>query len=129
MAGIPSPDAAGDSTSLELWLALIDTPIGTPKTHKCPPRRSPLGQVKSKILTMCDAGSHVLHGFVYKAIHAQSVTTAPQDEDSAHRLPVSHADFTPTNQQRERQLLNDKNKTDPGNLGKSLAPVYQSVNP
>ncbi|GAA48193.1 hypothetical protein CLF_101297 [Clonorchis sinensis] len=28
----------------------------------------------------------------------------------------------------ERQLLNDKNKTDPGNLGKSLAPVYQSVN-
>ncbi|GAA51917.1 hypothetical protein CLF_107012 [Clonorchis sinensis] len=27
----------------------------------------------------------------------------------------------------ERQLLNDKNKTDPGNLGKSLAPVYQSV--
>ncbi|GAA51631.1 hypothetical protein CLF_106510 [Clonorchis sinensis] len=29
----------------------------------------------------------------------------------------------------ERQLLNDKNKTDQGNLGKSLAPVYQSVNP
>ncbi|GAA49941.1 hypothetical protein CLF_103810 [Clonorchis sinensis] len=29
----------------------------------------------------------------------------------------------------ERQLLNDKNKTDPGILGKSLAPVYQSVNP
>ncbi|GAA56677.1 hypothetical protein CLF_111355 [Clonorchis sinensis] len=29
----------------------------------------------------------------------------------------------------ERQLLNDKNKTDPGNLGESLAPVYQSVNP
>ncbi|GAA54600.1 ESCRT-II complex subunit VPS25 [Clonorchis sinensis] len=29
----------------------------------------------------------------------------------------------------ERQLLSDKNKTDPGNLGKSLAPVYQSVNP
>ncbi|GAA50457.1 hypothetical protein CLF_104565 [Clonorchis sinensis] len=29
----------------------------------------------------------------------------------------------------ERQLLNDKNKTDPGNLGKSLALVYQSVNP
>ncbi|KAG5454452.1 Ras- protein Rab-8A [Clonorchis sinensis] len=27
----------------------------------------------------------------------------------------------------ERQLLNDKNKTDPGNLGKSLAPVYQSL--
>ncbi|GAA55190.1 hypothetical protein CLF_107109 [Clonorchis sinensis] len=26
-------------------------------------------------------------------------------------------------------LLNDKNKTDPGNLGESLAPVYQSVNP
>ncbi|GAA48659.1 hypothetical protein CLF_101882, partial [Clonorchis sinensis] len=25
--------------------------------------------------------------------------------------------------------VNDKNKTDPGNLGKSLAPVYQSVNP
>ncbi|GAA56334.1 hypothetical protein CLF_110629 [Clonorchis sinensis] len=29
----------------------------------------------------------------------------------------------------ERQLLNDKNKTDPGKLGNSLAPVYQSVNP
>ncbi|KER31827.1 hypothetical protein T265_02054 [Opisthorchis viverrini] len=29
----------------------------------------------------------------------------------------------------ERQPLTDKNKTDPGNLGKSLAPVYQSVNP
>ncbi|GAA55510.1 hypothetical protein CLF_108202 [Clonorchis sinensis] len=29
----------------------------------------------------------------------------------------------------ERQLLNDKNKTDPGNLGASLDPVYQSVNP
>ncbi|GAA53808.1 hypothetical protein CLF_111196 [Clonorchis sinensis] len=29
----------------------------------------------------------------------------------------------------ERQLPNDKNKTDPGNLGKSLDPVYQSVNP
>ncbi|GAA49386.1 hypothetical protein CLF_102952 [Clonorchis sinensis] len=29
----------------------------------------------------------------------------------------------------ERQPLNDKNKTDPGNLGKSLDPVYQSVNP
>ncbi|GAA50218.1 hypothetical protein CLF_104248 [Clonorchis sinensis] len=29
----------------------------------------------------------------------------------------------------ERQLLNDKNKTDPGNLGESLDPVYQSVNP
>ncbi|GAA32189.2 hypothetical protein CLF_113227, partial [Clonorchis sinensis] len=27
----------------------------------------------------------------------------------------------------ERQLLNDKNKTDPGNLGKSLAPAYQSL--
>ncbi|GAA57787.1 hypothetical protein CLF_113196 [Clonorchis sinensis] len=29
----------------------------------------------------------------------------------------------------ERQLLNDKNKTDPRNLGESLDPVYQSVNP
>ncbi|KER27957.1 hypothetical protein T265_05082 [Opisthorchis viverrini] len=29
----------------------------------------------------------------------------------------------------ERQPLTDKNKTDPGNLGKSLDPVYQSVNP
>ncbi|GAA50127.1 pol-related protein [Clonorchis sinensis] len=29
----------------------------------------------------------------------------------------------------ERQPLNDKNKTDPGNLGESLDPVYQSVNP
>ncbi|GAA52439.1 hypothetical protein CLF_108081 [Clonorchis sinensis] len=28
----------------------------------------------------------------------------------------------------ERQPLNDKNKTDPGNLGESLDPVYQSVN-
>ncbi|GAA57558.1 hypothetical protein CLF_112890, partial [Clonorchis sinensis] len=29
----------------------------------------------------------------------------------------------------ERQPLNDKNKTDPGNLGRSLDPVYQSANP
>ncbi|GAA57706.1 hypothetical protein CLF_113101 [Clonorchis sinensis] len=29
----------------------------------------------------------------------------------------------------ERQPLNDKNKTDPGNLGESLDPAYQSVNP
>ncbi|GAA50827.1 hypothetical protein CLF_105109 [Clonorchis sinensis] len=29
----------------------------------------------------------------------------------------------------ERQPLNDKNETDPGNLGESLDPVYQSVNP
>ncbi|GAA56201.1 hypothetical protein CLF_110262 [Clonorchis sinensis] len=29
----------------------------------------------------------------------------------------------------ERQPLNDKNKTDPGNLGESLDPVYQPVNP
>ncbi|GAA51827.1 hypothetical protein CLF_106845 [Clonorchis sinensis] len=29
----------------------------------------------------------------------------------------------------ERQRLNDKNKTDPGNLGESLDPVYQSLNP
>ncbi|KER21747.1 hypothetical protein T265_09986 [Opisthorchis viverrini] len=29
----------------------------------------------------------------------------------------------------ERQPLIDKNKSDPGNLGKSLDPVYQSVNP
>ncbi|KER27158.1 hypothetical protein T265_13856, partial [Opisthorchis viverrini] len=29
----------------------------------------------------------------------------------------------------ERQPLTDKNKTDPGNLGESLDPVYQSVNP
>ncbi|GAA56090.1 hypothetical protein CLF_109883, partial [Clonorchis sinensis] len=29
----------------------------------------------------------------------------------------------------ERQPLNDKNKTDPGNLGESLDPVYESVNP
>ncbi|KAG5450137.1 hypothetical protein CSKR_112663, partial [Clonorchis sinensis] len=29
----------------------------------------------------------------------------------------------------ERQLLNDKNKTDPENLGESLDPVYHSVNP
>ncbi|GAA52422.1 hypothetical protein CLF_108021 [Clonorchis sinensis] len=29
----------------------------------------------------------------------------------------------------ERQLLNDKNKTDPGNLGESLDPVQQSVDP
>ncbi|GAA50236.1 hypothetical protein CLF_104269 [Clonorchis sinensis] len=28
-----------------------------------------------------------------------------------------------------RQLLNDKNKTNPGNLAESLDPVYQSVNP
>ncbi|GAA55463.1 lupus La protein [Clonorchis sinensis] len=34
-----------------------------------------------------------------------------------------------THERRERQLLNDKNKTDPGNLGESLDPVYQSVNP
>ncbi|GAA47431.1 Ras-related protein Rab-10 [Clonorchis sinensis] len=26
-------------------------------------------------------------------------------------------------------MVNDKNKTDPGNLGESLDPVYQSVNP
>ncbi|GAA51611.1 hypothetical protein CLF_106463 [Clonorchis sinensis] len=30
--------------------------------------------------------------------------------------------------QGERQPLNNKNKTDPGTLGKSLDPVYQSVN-
>ncbi|KER33746.1 hypothetical protein T265_00430 [Opisthorchis viverrini] len=29
----------------------------------------------------------------------------------------------------ERQPLTDKNKTHPGNFGKSLDPVYQSVNP
>ncbi|GAA57413.1 hypothetical protein CLF_112687 [Clonorchis sinensis] len=29
----------------------------------------------------------------------------------------------------ERQLLNDKNEADPGNLGEILDPVYQSVNP
>ncbi|GAA47183.1 hypothetical protein CLF_100055 [Clonorchis sinensis] len=29
----------------------------------------------------------------------------------------------------KRQLLNDKNKTDPGHFGESLAPVYQSLNP
>ncbi|GAA51792.1 pol-related protein, partial [Clonorchis sinensis] len=29
----------------------------------------------------------------------------------------------------ERQKLNDKNKTDPGNLGESFDPVYQSVDP
>ncbi|GAA41702.2 hypothetical protein CLF_105176 [Clonorchis sinensis] len=38
----------------------------------------------------------------------------------------------PTNTRREhgeRQPLSDKNKTDPGNLGKSLDPVYQSMKP
>ncbi|KER33809.1 hypothetical protein T265_00473 [Opisthorchis viverrini] len=30
---------------------------------------------------------------------------------------------------RERQPLTDKSKTDLGNVGKSLDPVYQSVNP
>ncbi|GAA49870.1 hypothetical protein CLF_103700 [Clonorchis sinensis] len=29
----------------------------------------------------------------------------------------------------DRQPLNGRNKTDPGNLGESLDPVYQSVNP
>ncbi|KER21534.1 hypothetical protein T265_15067, partial [Opisthorchis viverrini] len=29
----------------------------------------------------------------------------------------------------ERQPLTDKNKSDPGNLGNSLDPVYQSLNP
>ncbi|GAA57660.1 hypothetical protein CLF_113037 [Clonorchis sinensis] len=29
----------------------------------------------------------------------------------------------------EQQPLSDKNKTDPGNLGESLNPVYQSANP
>ncbi|KAG5444564.1 hypothetical protein CSKR_108069 [Clonorchis sinensis] len=29
----------------------------------------------------------------------------------------------------ERQPLNDKNKTYPGNLGEGLDPMYQSVNP
>ncbi|GAA51950.1 hypothetical protein CLF_107121 [Clonorchis sinensis] len=29
----------------------------------------------------------------------------------------------------ERQLLNNKSTTDPENLGESLDPVYQSVNP
>ncbi|GAA56116.1 hypothetical protein CLF_110007 [Clonorchis sinensis] len=47
---------------------------------------------------------------------------------------LANRSFTvdPANTRRghgERQLLNDKNKTDPGNLGDSLAPVYQSVNP
>ncbi|KAG5451673.1 hypothetical protein CSKR_109156 [Clonorchis sinensis] len=42
---------------------------------------------------------------------------------------VSRVGFVLVVQQLERQLLNDKNKTDPGNLGESLAPVYQSVNP
>ncbi|GAA47302.1 hypothetical protein CLF_100192 [Clonorchis sinensis] len=43
--------------------------------------------------------------------------------------PASVGELYRTKAIGERQLLNDKNKTDPGNLGKSLAPVYQSVNP
>ncbi|GAA50761.1 hypothetical protein CLF_105013 [Clonorchis sinensis] len=43
--------------------------------------------------------------------------------------PIVVSEFYRDHYAGERQLLNDKNKTDPGNLGKSLAPVYQSVNP
>ncbi|GAA48738.1 pol-related protein [Clonorchis sinensis] len=56
------------------------------------------------------------------------LTYALSEQGLANRI------FTvdPANTRRgngERQPLNDKNKTDPGNLGESLAPVYQSVNP
>ncbi|GAA49892.1 hypothetical protein CLF_103749 [Clonorchis sinensis] len=43
--------------------------------------------------------------------------------------PIVVSEFYRDHYAGERQLLNDKNKTDPGNLGKSLAPVYRSVNP
>ncbi|GAA55266.1 hypothetical protein CLF_107506 [Clonorchis sinensis] len=56
------------------------------------------------------------------------LTYALFEQGLANRFFTVH----PANTRRghgERQLLNDKNKTDPGNLGESLAPVYQSVNP
>ncbi|GAA57052.1 hypothetical protein CLF_112062 [Clonorchis sinensis] len=56
------------------------------------------------------------------------LTYALFEQGLANRFFTVH----PANTRRghgERQLLNDKNKTDPGNLGKSLDPVYQSVNP
>ncbi|GAA51687.1 UPF0464 protein C15orf44 [Clonorchis sinensis] len=47
---------------------------------------------------------------------------------SADKLPFRYTRLC-TLIEGERQLLNDKNETDPGNLGGSLDPVYQSVNP
>ncbi|KER19463.1 hypothetical protein T265_11773 [Opisthorchis viverrini] len=49
------------------------------------------------------------------------VSTLPgADNIKSSATPFFHLCFQP---------LTDKNKTDPGNLGKSLDPVYQSVNP
>ncbi|KAG5449585.1 Mitochondrial pyruvate carrier 2 [Clonorchis sinensis] len=47
----------------------------------------------------------------------------------AENLKSSAAPFFHLCLSGERQPLSDKNKTDQGNLGESLDPVYQSVNP
>ncbi|GAA51476.1 hypothetical protein CLF_106229 [Clonorchis sinensis] len=62
----------------------------------------------------------------YRRLRGDLITYALFEQGLANRF------FTvdPANTRQghgERQLLNDKNKTNPGNLGKSLAPVYQSV--
>ncbi|KER21200.1 hypothetical protein T265_10426 [Opisthorchis viverrini] len=77
---------------------------------------------------------------IEKACSAATVSPESTDSNPILRLPAStvevpltvdkfknvEAPARPTSSS-ERQPLTDKNKTDPGNLGKSLDPVYQSL--
>ncbi|KER23964.1 hypothetical protein T265_08261 [Opisthorchis viverrini] len=72
-----------------------------------------------------------------KATSLLADTTVAQDPDNqSHKHDYSHPENPSYIQlatliasgSGEREPLTDKNETDPGNLGKSLDPVYQSVN-
>ncbi|KER26633.1 hypothetical protein T265_06138 [Opisthorchis viverrini] len=59
-----------------------------------------------------------------EASHRRSTYFQQSDISSSTR--ISPKPFLRDKHARERQPLADKNKTDPGNLGKSLDLVYQS---
>ncbi|GAA54410.1 hypothetical protein CLF_102862 [Clonorchis sinensis] len=83
----------------------------------------------NRFFTVDPANTRRGHELEYRRLRGDLILTyALFEQGLANRF------FTvdPANTRRghgERQLRNDKNKTDPGNLGESLDPVYQSVNP
>ncbi|GAA57657.1 hypothetical protein CLF_113031, partial [Clonorchis sinensis] len=85
--------------------------------------------VVDHIIETCHSGLRVLSQF------AEDVQSVGHNLDGIFKErsdvgTIEYLDVHASNTgEGERQLLNDKNKTDPGNLGKSLAPAYQFANP
>ncbi|GAA49221.1 hypothetical protein CLF_102701 [Clonorchis sinensis] len=92
------------------------------------PIRAPCSTAKSVQPVKCE--QVIFRGRVHLAYFSVTDLVFLQDTRDASEAPMPrHSLRKSSTRSGKRQPLNDKNKTDPGNLDESLDPVYQSVNP